>query len=75
MSASSYSRVVNRKRLRTHSTTSSTAIAATTTHPGRIRAVAAAVRPAGAIAVAGWTAFSPSLLMLTWRFSVTVGCC
>ncbi len=66
MSASSYSRVVNRNRLRTHSSVTSTAAdAVTTTQRGQCRPMLADARPVPAV-TAGM-AVSPSLLMLTWR--------
>ena len=64
MSASSYSRVLNRNRLRTHSSTASAAVAATTTHHGRIRPRACDARTVPAVSAR--TGVSRSLLMLTW---------
>src|SRR5271165_5574819 len=66
MSASSYSRVLNRNRLRTHSSTSSGTVAAITTHHGRSRP-AADMRPVPAVTAV--TAVSRSSLMLTRRSS------
>ena len=63
MSASSYSRVVNRNRLRTHSSTTSTAAEVATTHHRRGRPALAGAPPVPAV-TAG-TAVSRSLLMLT----------
>src|SRR6266852_4620089 len=63
MSASSYSRVLNRNPLRTHSSTSRTAVAAATSHQGRSRSTAASARPG--LAVSAGAAVSRSLLTLT----------
>ena len=62
MSASSYSRVLNRNRLRMHSSTNSAAVAATATHHDRSRPVPAHVRRVPAV-TAGTA--SRSSLMLT----------
>ena len=63
MSASSYSRVLNRNRLRTHSSTAVAAVAATTTHHRRIRALACDAGPGSAVSAG--TGVARSLLMLT----------
>jgi hypothetical protein len=67
MSASSYRRVLNRNLLRTHSTATSAAVAATITYHRRSRAAASGARPDAAVAAAAgaWC----SLLMLTGALS------
>src|SRR5689334_6784370 len=67
MSASSYSRVLNKNRLRTHSSTTSPAVAVTTTHHGRIRLWACDARTVPSVPAR--TGVSRSLLMLTQSFS------
>ena len=64
MSASSYSRVLNRNRLRTTSSAASTAVAPTTTHHGRTRPRADEAPPVPAVSARAGAACS--LLMLTW---------